>query len=157
MACLSFFLCVWIRNRTLMAEFLFTFPFILAGILHMVYEPLPREISSSGLELVTYRPVSNSAPTAMATALLRRMSDFPDAEDKLQCLLMALVLLSHVHHEADSLLPALEQAARDVDLARLLRDIQHVEQGWAWSTCGAEAYALTMLCAAIRSTKNVEE
>ena len=147
-----------------MPELLLTFPFMLASILHMVYAPAtpppPSQHASedgAGLELVPFRPIVVDAPTTMATGLLRRMTDFQDAEDKLQCLLMALVLLSHSNPDADSLLPALERAVREVDRTRLLQDIRRMEEQWTCSTCGAEAYALTMLCAATSSSKNVED
>ena len=145
-----------------MPDLLLTFPFMLASILHMVYAPsssTPPCPSNDGvgLELVPFHRISKDAPTTMATGLLRRMTDFHEAEDKLQCLLMALVLLSYSNPDADSLLPALERAVQYVDRARLLQDIQRMEVEWPYSTCGAEAYALTMLCAATSSSENVAE
>ena len=121
-----------------MPDLLMMFPFMLASILHYVHQD-PSEPSSqaqdrpeseAGFELVIVQKVAMmDAHTTMATGLLRRMADFRDAEDKLQCLRMALVLLSHTHQDADSLLPALQQAIRGVDRARLIRDIQCIEAG----------------------------
>lgn len=155
-----------VARAVCMPDLLLMFPFMLASILHYVHQD-PSSPSSQakerpeseeeGFELVEFRKFVMMDPhTTIAVGLLGRMADFHDAEDKLQCLLMALVLLSHTHQDADSLLPALEQAVRGVDRMRLIRDIQCMESGWACSAFGPEAYALTMLCAATSFSKNVE-
>jgi hypothetical protein len=73
---------------------------------------------------------------------------------------MALVVLANTHCEdTDALLHALQRAVRAVDGARLARDV-HIMNRYlsrAYSEHGAEAYALTTLCAAMACCKNVED
>jgi hypothetical protein len=84
--------------------------------------------------------------------LLHRMRDFSEGEDKLQCLLLALVLLGRASlGSADGLLDALQRALRPMCLEGLAADAHAIECHVALqcSSCGEEAYALLSLRAAI--------
>ena len=91
--------------------------------------------------------------------LLHRMRDFSEGEDKLQCLLLALVLLGRASlGSADGLLDALQRALRPMCLEGLARDVHAIACHVALqcSSCGEEAYALLSLRAAIVARRQLD-